>query len=144
MLSESQKHEMLGAIHRHWIWANAIRQKFYEFQMERSPATEGALDWFLSSAGMHMCLWYGLLFVVCQALRQGGFEVPNLQPEIDEIYEGLHDFRNAIFHVQPKYWSDKLFKIMKDPESPTKIRNVHKGIGKWLLTQIGNHPSTNT
>jgi hypothetical protein len=133
-----KKKELLFAIHRHWIWANRVREEYGTQLRANPPASGDMLDWFLNSSGMHMCLWYGLLFSVCEGLRENGFSVPAVQAEIDGIYDALRLFRNAIFHVQSEYWSPKLFRIMEDPQK------VHEGLGEWFLTQIGSGRPKNT
>src|SRR6266446_2567992 len=132
-----KKKELLFSIHRHWIWADRLRQEYYE-RLKANPPTKDLdlVEWFLNADGMYMCLWYGLLFTVCEGLREGGFTVPNAQPEINAIYDSLRLFRNAIFHVQSEYWSLKLLQITRDPNSAAKIKKAHQTIGGWLLGEI--------
>ena len=139
-VGKNKKEKML-AIHRHWIWADRIRKEYFELLKANPPAKDDMLDWFLNADGMYMCLWYGLLFLVCEALKRSGFTVAQVQAEIDAIYDSLRLFRNVIFHVNKKYFPKQMFVIMADPTSATKITEAHEGIGKWFLTQIGTAPS---
>jgi hypothetical protein len=134
----AKRKEMILAVHRHWIWANRIRETLRDHLLNGdTPKTdEELIDWIVGGSGMYMCLWYGLLFVVCDALRGNRITVPSVQSLINELYAPLGDFRNAMFHVQKKYWTTKMQSIMKDPESPTKIRVIHDGIGEWLLNEL--------
>ncbi len=129
------KKTLLMSIHRHWLWADKMQRTFYAC-LPPNLAEEGAKEIFISDWGMCMCLWYGLLFAVCEGLRAGRFTVPTVQADIDGIYGDLKLFRNAVFHVQPRYWSAKLFKIMQDQSSARKIKDIHDAIGSWLLTQL--------
>jgi hypothetical protein len=123
------------SIHRHWLWADKIQRTFYDV-LPQNLRAEDTNEMFITDWGMCMCLWYGLLFAVCEALRAGRFTVSAVQSDIDSIYGNLKLFQNAVFHVQSKYWSPKLFSIMQDKNSAQKIKQVHDGIGSWLLTQI--------
>jgi hypothetical protein len=144
MASNAQnKTDLLLGIHRHWIWADRLRLEYHERLKANPPSKEkfDPVDWFLNADGMYLCLWYGLLFTICEGLRQNAFTVPGAQAEIDSIYDSLRVFRNAIFHVQPEYWSPKLFRLLEDPDSASRIVKSHAEIGKWLIAKIGG-PST--
>lgn len=129
---------LLVSIHRHWLWADRMQRTFFA-SLNPNLKEEDAKDIFISNWGMCMCLWYGLLFAVCEGLREGKFAVPTVQAEIDGIYEDLKLFRHAVFHVQKKYWSPKLFRIMQDKTSAFTIKLIHDEIGNWLLTQLGGN-----
>jgi len=134
--------DRLMTIHRHWIWANYIRIQFYrEFGENTLELARDPVSYAISSVGTHMCLWYGLLFTVCEAIREDHVVVQDAEPFFSEIYEDLRRFRNAIFHVQTEYWSPKLFEIMERKDSPTKIKKVHEEIGKWLLAELQVGPN---
>jgi hypothetical protein len=126
---------ILISIHRHWLWADKIQRTFYA-ALPPNLRAEDTKEMFISDWGMCRCLWYGLLFAVCEALRERRFTVPTVQSDIDAIYSNLKLFRNAVFHVQPKYWSRKLFSIMQNENSAQQIKQVHDGIGCWLLIQL--------
>lgn len=129
--------QRLAAIHRHWIWANSLKQKFEAILVKAGvrPSDEASI-WFASDIGMFFCLWYGVLFVVCEALKKEKVKIPGVQADIDGIYESLRLFRNAVFHIQNEYWPDKLFKIMEDKGSAVRVRRAHDGIGNWLLAEM--------
>ncbi len=128
------KTEVLLSIHRHWIWANWIKEKF-GVALGRTPHNE--IDTLiLEPAGTYMCLWYGLLFAVCEGLRKQGVSISSVQAEIDSVYDSLRLFRNAVFHVQPKYWSRKLLDFMVVEGNATKVHCIHNRIGEWLLEEV--------
>jgi len=128
--------ELLMSIRRHWTWANWIKKQLAK-ELEAFEIDKFELEhWFINPPGVYMSVWYGLLFAVCEGLKDGGSAVPEAQKEIDELYESLHLFRNATFHVQRRYWSNKLLGIMKNKGSATKIHHIHEAIGKWLLAQL--------
>jgi hypothetical protein len=86
---------------------------------------------------MYLCLWFGLEFAVCEALKEKRIVIPNAQKKITGIYISLRLFRNTIFHIQPEYFSPKMFKLLNDREHQSKIDNAHKEIGQWFANELG-------
>jgi hypothetical protein len=128
--------QLLLSIHRHWIWANWVKKQF-DGSIQSFPVSKNRMqEWFITPPGIYMCIWYGLLFAVCEGLRGQKVIIREIQSDFDRIYPALKHFRNAVFHVQAKYWSPKLFEIMEDRGSAFQIRRVHEGIGEWLLKQV--------
>ena len=136
MAMNKERKEMVMSIHRHWMWAERLRGQFYSRLGFRNFTSENIKEIFLSDCGIYMCLWYGLLNAVVEALEEEQFCVTIVQNEIAEIRDSLRLFRNAVFHVQGKYWSEKLIRIMEQPGSAKTILRVHEAIGQWLLDEI--------
>jgi hypothetical protein len=132
-----KKDEALIAIHRHWFWADRIREEYFERLRANPPSNTDLVEFFVTGNGMYLCLWFGLEFAVCEALRGRKIVIPNVEREIKGVYKALKDFRNTIFHIQPEYFSPKMFKLLNDPAHQTTIDKAHKAIGQWLSTQIG-------
>lgn len=130
-----KKKELLFAIHRHWIWAVRIRSEYYERLKANPPSSGDLLEWFLTGKAMYLCIWYGLLFTVCEGLPKNGFTVSDAQTEI-AVYDSLRLFRNAIFHVQTKYLTSKIFSFLQDPSTDATIRKIYAGLGEWFRIQI--------
>jgi hypothetical protein len=130
------KQQTLFAIHRHWIWAERIRVEYFERLQANPPKTSDMLEWFLTGEAMYECLWFGLLFVVCEGLKDAGLRVPKAQSDINTIYKDLGHFRNALFHIQGDYFSPKWFDVWDNHATRIKIGKVHKQIGEWLAVQI--------
>ena len=130
--------EKISIIHRHWIWANTINLLFHNevLKLNKPASNNDYVKLFISPYGAYMCIWYGLLFAILEALKEEKITIPDIQNDIDDIYNSLRHFRNAVFHAQKKYWSPKFFKIMKDKYSVDKIWRVHKKIGDFLLSKI--------
>lgn len=127
-------HEHFASLHRHWVWVELMKKEFYR----RLPV--GGIDdpaFFLAQpAGTYMCLWYALLFAVCEILRETDTPVPDVQQEIDEVYDSLRLFRNAVFHCQPKYWSEKLNQFIAHADSANKVIRLHDGISRWFFIEL--------
>src|SRR5438445_9654084 len=106
MLTKPEKRkEVLIGIHRHWIWADRIRDEYFERLQANPPSNTDLVKFFMTGHGMYLCLWFGLEFAVCEALQARGHVIPNAEKEIEEILKSLEDFRNSIFHIQPEYFS---------------------------------------
>lgn len=131
--------EVFLSIHRHWIWANSVKEQFRVALGHRHLEDQDLENFFIRPAGTYMCVWYGLLFAVCEALRQQGVVIPEAQDEINAVYNSLKRCRNAVFHVQPKYWSRKLLDFIVVEENASKVHRIHNGIGKWLLREANLH-----
>lgn len=128
--------EIFFAIHRHWTWAVRIRSEYYERLKANPPSSGDLLEWFLTGEAMYLCIWYGLLFAVCEGLRKNGFTVPAVQDEIETVYNSLRLFRNAIFHIQTKYLTSKIFSFLQDPQTDATIRKIYDGLDEWFHVQI--------
>lgn len=124
------------AIHRHWYWADRIRDEYFERLKANPPNNSNIVEFFSTGDGMYLCLWFGLEFAVYEALRGKKFVIPNAEREITRIFESLKQFRNAIFHIQPEYLSPKMFKLLNDPMHQAIINKAHKEIGQWLSNEI--------
>lgn len=119
-------------LHRHWIWANIMREDFYE-ELKRNPSKpENGDDFYPDRQGAYMSLWYGMLFGVLEVVKEKKIDIPGLD-DLDNIYDSLRLFRNAVFHPQPEYWSHKTYELFKDEQSAIKIRKVHSSLGKYFL-----------
>jgi hypothetical protein len=93
-------------------------------------------DFTIEPYWMLMCLWYGVLFSVLEALREIKVNVPEVQKDIDKMYPTLKKYRNAVFHVQKEYWSNKWRNLILDETSAKKINLIHKQVGIFLLENL--------
>jgi hypothetical protein len=128
--------QRLFAIHRHWIWAERIRLEYYDRLKANPPKSGDLLEWFMTGEAMYLCIWYGLLFTVCEGLRTDRLTVPGVQNEINTLYPSLKLFRNAIFHIQPDYFTEKIFSFLQDPGTDSTIKTIHDGLDEWFHRQM--------
>ena len=130
--------EKISIIHRHWIWANTVKLLFHQEipKLDLSEPSKDIVKIMISPYGTYMCLWYALLFVVLEGLKDAKITIPDIEKEIKDIYKPLSRFRNAVFHPQEKYWSPKFFEIMQDEDSSSKIWIVHTKVGDFILEEI--------
>jgi hypothetical protein len=122
-------------LHRHFIWANLQRIAFDAELARGAPPEPRNLA---TAANAAMFLWYGLLWVViegCYARR-----IPfrgRMLADIRSLRNALQRGRDAVFHVSPdRYYDERLFEIMNDPESAAKIRRISTGFGRLFLEEL--------
>lgn len=91
----------------------------------------------VSSMFTCMCLWYALLYATCEGIEEEGkLDIKTIAPKYDVARGVLRRFRNAMFHVQPEYWTNKITDILHDSELPTTIREIHQQLGDWLKIEF--------
>lgn len=127
----------LMSLHRHWIWASIIKKRFEQTGAElKSPGPVDPTRFLVGPFGAYMSIWYGMLFGVLEVLKKRGIAIPEIQADMESIFDGLRLYRNAVFHPQEEYFSPKLVAIMKDKDAVKKIYRVHSGIGDWFLAEL--------
>ena len=86
----------------------------------------------------HMFLWYALLWVVIEGSNDRGIELRDrFAEDIRSISEGLRRCRNAVFHISPdRYYDERLFEFMEDPDSAAKLRRISSGFGRLFLEEL--------
>ncbi len=140
--------EAFYTLHRHWIWCEVIRDNFdRELCANPSifPESIGLRQFNLASRyGAYKSLWYGLLFSLLETLKENGIKIESAEKEIADMYDSLRLYRNAVFHPQPKYWSDKLRGVMKDNDPPEKILKIHEALREFFCVELSkrNPPFT--
>jgi len=133
--------QVLLSIYRHWLWADRMRELFEHYLRCNLPPSVDQFTFdeafFTTSMVTCMSLWYGLLFAACDGLEKAsGLSVSEISSEYARVRELLRRFRNAVFHVQPDYWSEKLMAVLREEQLATAIRAVHRSVGAWLETQV--------
>lgn len=125
--------EHVASIARHLLWANAFRN-LAEEAINTAPVTLDGNIFYQTDGAGYLLIWYSMLFAVCEALQR--VTIPHVQEDIDSIFDSLKDCRNAVFHVLPKYWSQKLRRFIRVPENAVKLRRIHDGLWVWLKDEM--------
>ena len=133
-MKKNNQDKIWDSIYRQWIWADHLRDYFGAALPEKKLDLSG--DFTLEPYWMFMCLWYGTLFSVLEALKKIKVEVPEVQGDINLLYPFLKRYRNAVFHTQKVYWPDKWKNLILDETSVEKIQKIHKQVGIFLLEQL--------
>ena len=126
--------EALLSVARHWTWADCVKEQFGSALIGSAP--DDVWSFYSRPEVGYMFIWYALLFAVCEGLKEQDVKIPGVQAEIDGLYKKLRRCRNAVAHVQPKYWSRKLLDFVVLPENATAVRTVHDAIGEWIRDEL--------
>lgn len=138
---EKMNIEILVSLHRHWVWADRMKELFEYYLRKEGLPPEESLNpdqpYMLSSMFSCMFLWYALLYVTCDGVEKvGKAKMSDVSSAFNKVRKTLYQFRNAIFHVQSQYWSQKLMDVFKDEEIVDGIRATHVSVGTWLEEQL--------
>jgi hypothetical protein len=90
------------ALHRYWMWADALRTGFNEWLKASPPKADGLIEMFTPGFA-YMSYWYSALDVVVEGWR----ELALHDTKIDSLLAStntalLHRYRNAACHFQPQ------------------------------------------
>ena len=131
--------EMSMSLYRHWIWANLMKKSHDKVAAggkinydKNATFEKNIVKFFTGDQFVFMFIWCGLVFAMCEAFKNFNIIIPEIQKDIDDVYDDLKQFRNAIFHVHNKFLSNKLRKLIKDIEFLIKVTRIHEGIGRYL------------
>jgi hypothetical protein len=147
--------ERLMAIHRQYIRAEAMKKRFDELLPISIPDfTDKAAfgEYFISDANTNMYTWYGYLYSVLEATRDGiikHFDTSLDAAAADErvctefdipitLYKNWRKLRNTTFHVRSDYYDMDMFQALAEPNAGKIIRAAHAAVGSRLLQSIQN------
>lgn len=128
----------VALLHRHWMWANIQRDAF----RKRSEPLD-----FENLGDKGVCaifLWYSLLWSVIEGVEERGVDIRGrFAEDIEAIADPLRRCRNAVFHIsRDKYYDKRLFEIMEEPDSVSRIWRVSTGFGRLFLEEGARRRST--
>jgi len=132
------KDETFYTLHRHWIWCEVIKDNLDKELRFKYPGLTGAFDEFYlpSRRGAYKAIWYGLLYSVLETLKESNIDIEPIQSDVADIYQSLRNYRNAVFHPQPKYWSDKICTFINDKAADDKIQKIHEGLRNFFFEEL--------
>ena len=123
----------VALLHRHWMWANQQRERFYELL----GTEKYEFPTLATREAGHMLAWYGFLWSVIEAFRARGITFGGpFQSDIDTLSDDLRRARNAVFHVPDtgQYYDERIVTFMGRPDAVELVRRVHRGFGRLFLT----------
>jgi len=137
------KEELIPILFRYFMAASLMSQEFNK-HLAHDP-TDNALHggdpmkFLISKAGLKMCLWYGMLYVVVEGWRDAKLS----DPEVDRLLASpntklLKLFRNGMFHFQTDHWVPNKFSEFFEPKNKT-VEWVHAlttELRRYLLTEM--------
>lgn len=127
------------SIYRQWIWADLLRNHFHKTLPKKTQLKNQIFsndDFTLEPFWIFLSLWYSILFSVLEVLKNNKIKIKDINKEINFIYPILKRYRNAVFHIQKKYWNDKWRDLILQDKTADIIIKVHKRIGEFLLNNL--------
>jgi hypothetical protein len=133
------------ALHRYWISANRLREKFEEAlvcpawnQRFKEASEQGpvaaALCVFSDDPGIFMNQWYGALFVVVEGWRELKLKDKEIDGLLkDKKVELLKRYRNGVYHFQAKYFNERLSNFAAEKDSVPWVRQLNSAFGRYFL-----------
>ena len=122
-------------LHRHWIWANLQRGRFYDL-LPSAPRPSQDETFLASACFSAMYLWYGLLWSVIEGFIDRQIDLRGqFAADIEEVSDTLRRCRNAVFHIPNKNHDPRLFELMFHPTSVAVIRRISTGFGRLFLEE---------
>jgi hypothetical protein len=122
--------------------ASLMRQEFDEHLREpeaKASIEDNPMAFLISKAGLKMCLWYGMLFVVIEGWQEAKLS----DPEVDRLLsspntELLRRFRNGMFHFQKERWLPTKFSDFFVPTNKTVewVRALTAEFRRYLLAEM--------
>lgn len=109
-------------LYRHWKWADMVKDQHLKSDMKF-----GSTLFFEPRYGL-MFVWYGLLFVLIEFIKEKQLSISTIAKEIEGVEEQLRLCRNAVFHIQPTLGSEKLGMMWVHPKQDD-ILKIHSEIG---------------
>jgi len=122
--------------YRHWIWADMLRT----LHLKSEGRTKQ--DLLYKPRAVFMYMWYAMLYVLIEFMSKKRLVIATISDDIRDVREPLRLCRNAVFHVQSKFTSEKLTKIIREPGSRRKIQKIHSEIGKYGWEALRNEAKT--
>jgi hypothetical protein len=139
------KEELVPILFRYFMAADLMSQEFDE-HLTRDPNDSALHDgnpmaFLVSKAGLKMCLWYAMLYVVVDGWRLCKLS----DPEVDELLKSpnvklLKQFRDGMFHFQPGQWLPKKLSGFFEPKNKTVewVRALTTDLRRSLLAEMKN------
>jgi hypothetical protein len=108
MAAMKSRDQLIPILFRYFMAASLMSQEFYKHLGDPEDAALHSGDgmaFLISKAGLKMCLWYGMLYVVVEGWRDAKLS----DPDVDRLLESpntmlLRRFRNGMFHFQNDQW----------------------------------------
>jgi hypothetical protein len=136
------KEELVPILFRYFMAASLMSQEFYKHLGDPKDTTPHGGDpraFMISKAGLKMCLWYGMLYVVVEGWNESGL----LDPEVDRLLASpntklLRRFRNGMFHFQTDHWLPGKFSEFFDPQNKTVewVRALTAELRRCLMEEM--------
>jgi hypothetical protein len=142
MSSSDSDGQTIPILFRYFMAASLMRQEFDRHlrdPKEMELVGDDPMRFLISKAGLKMCLWYGMLYVVIEGWREAQLS----DPEVDRLLaspntELLRRFRNGMFHFQKDQWLPTKLSDFFVPTNQTVewVRAVTTELRRYLMTEM--------
>jgi hypothetical protein len=139
---ERKKEELVPILFRYFMAASLMFQEFDKHLRDpKDSALHGGdpMKFLVSKAGLKMCLWYGMNYVVVEGWRDAKLS----DGEVDRLLaspntELLRLFRNGMFHFQTDHWLPTKFSGFFEPKNKTVewVRSLTTELRRSLLAEM--------
>jgi hypothetical protein len=141
----SKTEKQIPILFRYFMAASLMRQEFYTHLADPSDKelrSDDPMQFLVSKAGLKMCLWYGMLYVVVEGWRDTSLS----DPEVDRLLaspntELLRRFRNGMFHFQKDQWLPTKLSDFFDPTNKTVewVTTLTAELRRYLMVEMQKH-----
>jgi hypothetical protein len=141
--------EDLALLHRHWIWADQMRDTLDGLIGAQTDAANSGPAMLASPDFGFMFAWYAMLSAVIEACvapaegRSVDLRGP-FRSDIQELMDVLRRFRNAILHVPRAgdYVDDRLTALVIIPTAAVTLRRIHFAFGRLFLDEFARREAS--
>jgi hypothetical protein len=125
--------EKVGALHRYWVRADAIRELIKKNQIFGIRSRKNRLIYDLDIF-LIIETYYSLLYVVIEGYKEINIEDKNINILLQEnnYVDFLRLFRNSIFHYQKEPISEKTLKFLETKDSEIWINKLNIALKKYF------------
>lgn len=130
---------VIPVLFRYFMAASLMRQDFERYISDSASdsSLQDGLVFLATKAGLTMCLWYGMLFVVIEGWQEAALS----DPEIDHLLQSpnvdlLRRFRNGIFHFQQHWLDPRLTDFCGTPDGVHWVRMLTSAFRCYFLKEM--------
>lgn len=144
IFDRNNKDHQIFVLQRYFSWADSFREDYLKNfpqykhlltdQFDPDPDYQ-QIEFFVSPAGRNLIFWCSMLWVVYEGWKE---DCKMSDPIIDSLADedklkSLKLFRNATFHYQKDYFSDKMYGFMALPTSSDWLEALHAAFSTYLM-----------
>jgi len=121
------------ALHRYFIWANAMRTRF-DAELAKRTGSDGPMT---IEEFMYMSLWYAQLFTVIDGWRELKLEdgyIDGLLADEEKI-KLLQRYRNGVAHFQKTYFDGRFERFVATSGTARWVRELDEAFGSYFLVK---------
>lgn len=123
--------ESLDSLHRYFIWADEMRLRFEEWILKEASKEKDI------KTSLYLSLWYAFLYVVVEGWKRLNLKDPSIDLLLESpLVKKLKQYRNGVFHFQPKYDDQRLQQFYENDDSVEWIRSLHASFSTVLLSML--------